>query len=125
MKTLLFSVTKKDFVINWFSGTGAGGQHRNKHQNCCRLVHPESGATATGQNSRSREDNLRDAFKKLIEKDTFKIWMNRKIWEITQSKTIEELVQDAIKPENLKIEGKGDDGRWKPYEYGGEDDGTC
>ena len=125
MKTLLFSVTKKDFIINWFSGTGAGGQHRNKHQNCCRLVHPESGATATGQNSRSREDNLRDAFKKLIEKDTFKIWMNRKIWEITQSKTIEELVQDAIKPENLKIEGKGDDGRWKPYEYGGEDDGTC
>jgi len=83
MKTLLFSVIKKDFVINWFSGTGAGGQHRNKHQNCCRLVHPESGATATGQNSRSREDNLRDAFKKLIEKDTFKIWMNRKIWEIS------------------------------------------
>jgi len=35
------------------------------------------------------------------------------------------MIQDAIKPENLKIEGKDDDGRWKPYEYGGADDGTC
>ena len=33
-KELLFSVTKKDFSITWFSGTGAGGQYRNKHQNC-------------------------------------------------------------------------------------------
>ena len=27
MKELLFSVTKKDFDITYFSGKGAGGQH--------------------------------------------------------------------------------------------------
>jgi peptide chain release factor 1 len=58
-------LTKKDFEIQWFSGTGAGGQHRNKHQNCCRIKHIESGITCVGQNSRSREANKREAFQNL------------------------------------------------------------
>jgi len=28
-----------DFKVEWYSGTGAGGQHRNKHQNSVRLTH--------------------------------------------------------------------------------------
>ena len=58
-------LTKKDFKLEWFSGSGAGGQHRNKHQNCCRITHIESGITTTGQNSRSRVENQRDAFTRL------------------------------------------------------------
>ena len=58
-------LTKKDFKLEWFSGTGAGGQHRNKHQNCCRITHIESGLTATGQNSRSRVTNQKEAFENL------------------------------------------------------------
>jgi len=61
------SWTKKDFKIQWFSGTGAGGQHRNKHQNCVRITHVESGITATGQNYRERQRNFDDAFKRLAE----------------------------------------------------------
>lgn len=71
-KELIFSVTKKDFDIQYFSGTGAGGQHRNKHQNCVRMVHSESGVSATGQSSRSRQANEREAFKGIIESKTFK-----------------------------------------------------
>jgi peptide chain release factor 1 len=50
-----------DFEVQWFSGTGKGGQHRNKHQNCCRVIHKPTGISANGTSSRSREDNLRAA----------------------------------------------------------------
>ena len=58
-------LTKKDFKIEWFSGQGAGGQHRNKHQNCCRITHLDSGLTTVGQTSRSRVENQRTAFEAL------------------------------------------------------------
>ncbi len=60
-------LTKKDFKLEWFSGSGAGGQHRNKHQNCCRITHLESGLIAIGTESRSRVDNQRVAFENLAE----------------------------------------------------------
>ena len=60
-------LTKKDFKLEWFSGQGAGGQHRNKHQNCCRITHIESGITVNGTESRSRVENQRTAFNKLAE----------------------------------------------------------
>lgn len=58
-------LTKKDFKLEWFSGTGAGGQHRNKHQNCCRIIHPASGLKAQGTDNKSRVANQKDAFNKL------------------------------------------------------------
>ena len=60
-------LTKKDFKLDWFSGQGAGGQHRNKHQNCCRITHLESGITINGTASRSRVENQRTAFTKLAQ----------------------------------------------------------
>lgn len=105
-KELLFSVTKKDFEIDYFSGTGAGGQYRNKHQNCVRIRHPESGAMATGQSNRERRSNIREAMLSLTESPKFKLWINRKALEVIEGKKIEERVEEMIKPENLKIEGK-------------------
>ncbi len=54
--------TRKDFVLEWFSGSGAGGQHRNKHQNCCRIRHIATGISAQGTAHRERSANQRDAF---------------------------------------------------------------
>lgn len=62
------SWTKDDFEIEWFSGTGSGGQHRNKHQNCVRITHKESGLKQVGQNHRERTRNFNEAFHKLAEK---------------------------------------------------------
>jgi len=61
-------LTKKDFRLEWFSGTGAGGQYRNKHQNCCRITHIETGLQATGQSSRERPQNQKTAFTTLARK---------------------------------------------------------
>ncbi len=58
-------LTKKDFNLEWFSGQGAGGQHRNKHQNCCRITHIESGLKVQGTECRERIANQRTAFTKL------------------------------------------------------------
>ena len=104
-KELLFSITKKDFNIDWFSGSGAGGQYRNKHQNCCRLTHIESGLTATGTRSRSRKQNLTESFKSLVSSKEFERWLKRKA--VITSINLEELerkVDDLMDEKNIKIE---------------------
>lgn len=104
-KKLVFSVTKKDFDIHWFSGTGAGGQHRNKHKNCCRMVHRDSGISATGQSHRSQKQNLQEAFISIIENPKFRVWARRKSGEILgETAEIEKKVEKEMVDQNLKIE---------------------
>jgi len=62
-----FVFNEKDFKIEWFSGTGGGGQHRNKHQNSCRLIHRETGEITTSQ-CRSRENSFNEAKLAMIKK---------------------------------------------------------
>ncbi len=54
------SIPQSDLKIEWYSGTGAGGQHRNKHQNSCRITHIPSGVIATAQ-TRSRQSSFEQA----------------------------------------------------------------
>jgi len=53
--------------IEWYSGTGAGGQHRNKHQNSCRITHIPTGLVATAQ-CRSRENSLHEARSTVVQR---------------------------------------------------------
>ncbi len=111
MKKLLFSVTKKDLEISFFSGTGSGGQHRNKHQNCVRMYHPDSGARTTGQSHRERQSNINEAFHSLVNHPKFKMWHSKKTMEVLSDETIEEKVSKSIQEKNLRIEGK-ENGKW-------------
>lgn len=110
-RELLFSIGKNDFDINWFSGTGKGGQKRNKTQACCRLTHRDSGVTKTGQNHRERSKNLSDAFNNLISDFNFKMWFRRRVEESMHGKIIEEKVNLMMDESNLKIE-TFKDGKW-------------
>lgn len=51
----------EDFQIEWFSGTGKGGQHRNRHKNSCRVIHTPTGITEARQ-GKERESNKKLAF---------------------------------------------------------------
>ncbi len=55
-----FCIKESDLEIEWFSGTGAGGQKRNKCQNSCRLKHKPTGIICSSQ-CRSRENSLQQA----------------------------------------------------------------
>ena len=118
MKELLFSVTKNDLEVDWFSGTGCGGQYRNKHQNCCRIRHKDSGAIATGQSQRDRISNLKEAMENLTKSPKFKAWVKVRVGEVTGEKVdIEAKVDRAMR--YLKFEVKDEAGNWKEVQ---EDD---
>lgn len=111
-RELLFRLTKKDFIIQYFRGSGAGGQHRNKTDSACRIIHQESGAVAECQEQRSQSQNRITAFKRLVKTPKFKIWHNNKVNEMLKGKTIKQKVEGMVKKENLKIEYKTNN-KWK------------
>jgi peptide chain release factor 1 len=59
-----FTLTDSDLKVEWFSGTGGGGQYRNKHQNSCRLIHLPTGVVESAQ-TRSRNNSYKEAFNAL------------------------------------------------------------
>lgn len=59
---------ESDVKIEWFSGTGAGGQYRNKHQNSVKMTHIPTGIQESSQ-CRSRTNsynNALDALRKRV-----------------------------------------------------------
>ena len=72
------SIPQSDLKIEWYSGTGAGGQHRNKHQNSCRITHLPSGLIVTSQ-TRSRQNSLNAAMADLqqrLDAETKRLYNN-------------------------------------------------
>lgn len=114
-KEKLFSVT--DFEVSWFSGTGAGGQYRNKHQNCCRIKHKETGIIGTGQSNRNQEANRKEAFMSVVNNPRFQVWLKTKISDVLYNSSKEESIDDVVDREmkNIKIEAKDEKGNWVDY----------
>lgn len=110
-KEKIFSVGPSDFEVTWFSGTGAGGQYRNHHCNCCRIKHKETGVIGTGQSNRNQEANKKEAFMSVYNNSKFQIWLKKKINEaLYKEESIEEKVEKEMK--KIKVEYMID-GEWK------------
>jgi protein subunit release factor B len=113
MKEKLFSLTKKDFEIQTFRSGGKGGQHQNKVESGVRIVHRESGAVGESREQRSQLQNKKTAFIRLTEHPKFKVWIQKRVYEIIEKETIDEKVEEAVKSENLKIEVINSEGQWE------------
>lgn len=79
MKELIpeFCYTKKNFVLDWFSGSGPGGQRRNKVQCCLRLTHIDSGITVQSTKYAFRNQNLKSALQQI--KPLLEKWINSQL----------------------------------------------
>lgn len=114
-KELLFSLTKKDFVVEYFIGSGKGGQHKQKTSTACRITHAESGASGTCQDHREQHRNRAKALQNLTKHHKFKLWIQKKIMEIDLGKTVENWVEEQMQPQFLKIERKNKEGKWEEW----------
>src|SRR6478736_2388437 len=96
-----FSTTLKDCKVDYFSGTGPGGQHRNKHQNCVRLYHEPSGVRVVAQSHREKRANEGDAMTKLSQHPKFRFWASERIKEMEGRESIAEAVDRMLREETV------------------------
>ena len=117
-KQLLFSVFKKDLRIDYYKGTGSGGQKKNKTENCCRITHLQSGAVGKSEEGRSKEHNKKLALERMVATEEFQKWYKVKVAEkLGVTAKIEEEVNRLMSKENLLIEGKDNSGLWVELEW--------
>jgi protein subunit release factor B len=58
----------KDLKIDYYRGSGPGGQHRNTSETGVRITHLATGIVVTATESRSRHMNMQRAMARLEEK---------------------------------------------------------
>lgn len=112
-------LSKKDLEFSYYCGPGHGGQAKNKVASGVMIRHLESGALGRAHDSRSQDQNKREAFRRLCATSQMKFWIARKLHEIRNDETIEETIEKECSPENLKLEVKDENGKWTvvPPEY--------
>lgn len=112
MKEKINILNKKDLVISYFRGSGDGGQNLQKTSSGVNISHPESGATGRCSEGRSQWQNKKAAFKRLCEHPKMKLWIAKRIFEIQSKKTVEQIVEEQMAPENLEVQGRDENGNW-------------
>lgn len=105
MKTLLFSLTEKDFDFHYFTVGGNGGGGKDTSNTGVRCVHRASGSTAICVDTRSQRKNKEKAFERCCKTNLFNIWhkteVSRRLGTFVD---VDALVDKAMESQNLKIE---------------------
>jgi protein subunit release factor B len=90
----------------------SGGQRRDKVETAVRITHPASGAVGFSQDQRSREQNQRVAFRRLLRTRNWTVWFSKeKAIQMGTALRAEEWVEEMMNDKYLKIEVK-EDGKW-------------
>lgn len=124
-KKLAFSLTIKDFRVDTFTVGGHGGSGKDTSNTGVRVVHPPSGATGICTDHRSQLHNKNTAFKRCCQTKEFQTWAKLKVAELSTGKSVEERVEEAMQPENLKVEVRTDKGWELKCPHCKQDFNTC
>ena len=112
----LFSITAADCDWNYSRSSGNGGQNVNKVNSKVRCTHRASGAVGMAQDTRDQHRNKVLAFKRMAETPEFKGWHKMETARrLGALQGIEERVEAALRPGNLRVEGKLN-GKWTRIE---------
>lgn len=110
-KELLFSVTAKDCRWDYYRGSGAGGQHRNKTESAVRCTHLASGAVGQAEDDRSQHKNKRLAFERMAKTKKFQSWARMEACRVTgKLAEMEERIDRELRV-NTRVEVQ-ENGRW-------------
>ncbi len=107
-------LTRKDLDISYFAGSGAGGQAKNKVKSGVKIIHRESGAIGQASDSRSLSENKQLAFQRLHSQPKFKVWLNKKIYEIREGESLEEKINKKVDEmmTEIQVQVKNEEGKW-------------
>ena len=112
-KELLFSITPKDCIWDFYRGSGKGGQKRNKTENAARCTHKASGAQATSEEGRSKEQNKKKAFFKMVKTSKFQNWLKLEAQKrMGTLRSIEEKIEKDLKDPSITKVEFFDNGQW-------------
>lgn len=112
-KQLLFSVTPKDCKLDTFTVHGPGGGGKDTSNTGVRWTHLASGAVGEAREERSQQQNKLKAWQRMAESKQFRAWVSMQAAKIAGMPSVDEQVDKMMEPKNLKIEGRGEDGRWQ------------
>lgn len=111
-KELLFSVTAKDCDWEYYRGSGKGGQKKQKTSSAVRCTHRASGAVGRAQDTRSKEQNRRLAFRRMHDTKKFKNWIKLEVAKVTGIiNEVQRYVDQEINSDNIRVEVQ-QDGKW-------------
>ena len=111
-KELLFSVTARDCRWDYYRGSGAGGQHRNKTESAVRCTHIASGAVGQAEDHREQPRNKKLAFERMAKSKKFQDWAYTEAARVTgKLAEIEERVDREMRTA-IRVERKDEKGRW-------------
>jgi len=106
----VFSVTRKDLIIDTFSAGGPGGQHQNTSNTGVRIRHPASGAAGECREHRSQHQNKMEALHRMVADKRFQIWKDKMLWGTPEP--LDQWIGRQMHPSNLLIMAQ-DGGKWK------------
>lgn len=109
----LFSVTINDCRVDTFTVGGNGGSGKDTSNTGVRVTHEISGAVGKATDTRSQSKNKELAFRRMAESKEFQVWVKLKASELQGKPSIDQLVDEAMNPKNIRVE-ISKDGKWEP-----------